>query len=131
MPRHKTGQVSCTTTTARAGQGHLGQEHEQGRKRAEPRARADRGKSRGSSSSSSSNRRALTDSQGHVDVMAQVLLQLQLLAQGKVGGPADHGQPVALLQCVGTHYESTAGRGAESQGLISGDPAVILHLVDL
>ncbi len=63
--------------------------------------------------------------------MAQVLLQLELLAQGKVGCPADHGQPVALLQCVGTHYESTAGRGAESQGLVSGDPAVILHLVDL
>ncbi len=63
--------------------------------------------------------------------MAQVLLQLELLAQGKVGGPADHGQPVALLQCVGTHYESATGRGAESQGLISWDPAVILYLVDL
>ena len=63
--------------------------------------------------------------------MAQVLLQLELLAQGKVGSPADHGQPIALLQCVGTHYECTAGRGAESQGLISGDPAVMFHLVDL
>jgi len=63
--------------------------------------------------------------------MAQVLLQLELLAQGKVGRPAVHGQPVALLQCVSTHYESAAGRGTESQGLISWDPAVILHLVDL
>ncbi|KAA6417556.1 MAG: hypothetical protein FRX49_12489 [Trebouxia sp. A1-2] len=33
--------------------------------------------------------------------------------------------------CVGTHYESTAGRGTESQSLISWDPAVILNLVDL
>lgn len=94
--RQKASLLSCkTNATATAGQGHQqgldqaqGQEHEQGHERAGPGARAHGGKSRGSSSS---NGWALTNSQGHVDVMAQVLLQLELLAQGQVGGPAVHG----------------------------------------
>ncbi len=52
------------------------------------------------------DRGGLTNNQGQVDVVADELLQLELLTQSQVEGSAVHGQPVANLQCVSTHNES-------------------------